>query len=174
MNRRRMMVMQRLEADGGIEIPAEYQRTFSVYNLSVGWNGDIVTLSHAKSGLAGVSAARLQFIGTEDKYGQTTGQAFNDTTATLPFLDGTKCYKLTLTAVNVSNDATEDTEDVFIAAIGIRNKRYYQEINIKDIKAGTKIELEMTEPTGFSGAVFGCTVGSALWSFGFKYRLEEV
>ena len=173
MNRRRMMMLQ-AEADSGIEIPDEYKRSFSFYNLSIGWSGDIVTLSHTKSGLQGVSSARLQFIGNESKSAQSLGQAFSASSATLPFLDSTKRYKLTLTAVNVSSNATEDTEDIFIVGIGTREKNYYKEVNVKDITVGTKIELEMTEPTGFSGAVFGCTVGSALWSFDFKYRLEEV
>ncbi|MBQ3497907.1 MAG: hypothetical protein IJA87_02135 [Clostridia bacterium] len=173
MNRRRMMMLQ-AQDDSGIEIPAEYKRSFAFYNLSISWNNDIVTLSHLKGGFTGPTSARLQFIGTENKYAQSLGQAFSSTSATLPFLDSTKLYKLTLTAVNVSNNSTDSTEDVFIIGIGIRSKSYYKEINIKDITVGTKIELEMTEPTGFSGAVFGCTVGSALWSFDFRYCLEEV
>ncbi len=174
MSRRRMMMQMLSETDNGIEIPDEYKRSFSVYNLSISWSGDIVTMSHTKSGLLGVNSARLSFIGREDKYAQTTGQAFSANSATLPFLDSTKLYKMTLTAVNVTNNSMDSTEDVFIAAIGTRETRYYKELNIKDIKTGTKIELEMTAATGFSGAAFGATVGSALWSFDFDVKLEEV
>jgi len=173
MNRRRMMMLK-AQDDNGIEIPEEYKRSFAFYNLSINWNNDTVTFKHTAGGFTGPTSARLQFIGTENKFAQSLGQAFSSTSATLPFLDSTKRYKLTLTAVNVSNNSTDSTEDVFIIGIGIRSKSYSKEINIKDITVGTKIELEMTEPTGFSGAVFGCTVGSALWSFDFKYRLEEV
>ena len=168
------MMMLQAQDDSGIEIPEEYKRSFTFYNLSINWNNDTVTFKHTAGGFSGPTSARLQFIGTENKYAQSLGQAFSATSATLPFLDSTKLYKLTLTAVNVSNNSTDSTEDVFIIGIGIRRKSYYKEIDIKDITVGTKIELEMTEPTGFSGAVFGCTVGSALWSFDFKYRLEEV
>jgi len=173
MNRRRMMMLK-AQDDNGIEIPEEYKRSFAFYNLSINWNNDTVTFKHTAGGFTGPTSARLQFIGTENKFAQSLGQAFSSTSATLPFLDSTKRYKLTLTAVNVSNNSTDSTEDVFIIGIGTREKNYYKELNIKDIAVGTKIELEMTEPTGFSGAVFGCTVGSALWSFDFKYRLEEV
>ena len=174
MSRRRMMMQMLAEADNGIEIPDEYKRSFSIYNLKSSWDNDTVRFEHTGSGLGGPSYARLQFIGRENKYAQSIGQAFSANSATLPFLDSTKLYKLTLTAVNVSNNSTDSTEDVFIIGIGTREKNYYKELNIKDIAVGTKIELEMTAATGFSGAVFGCTLGSALWSFDFKYSLEEV
>ena len=128
MSRRRMMMQQLIETDNGIEIPAEYQRNFNKYNITISWSNGVLRLEHTKSGLLGVTSARLSFIGTEDKYAQTTGQAFSANSATLPFLDSTKLYNLTLTAVNVTNNATDSTEDVFLAAIGTRETRYYKEI----------------------------------------------
>ncbi len=175
MNRRRMMMQMLAEADNGIEMSDEYKRSFSIYNQRATWLENIVRLEHYSGGYAGPAQGYLQLIGRENKFGQNTSMAFSANSTTLDFLDRTKCYRLVLEVVKVNNNtATDSTTDNLTVAIGTRENQYSQTLNIKDIVVGTKIEIEMTAATGFGCAVFGSTVGSAIWSFDFKYSLEEV
>jgi hypothetical protein len=170
-----MMMLQLTNADNGIEIPEEYRRSFLFYNQQATWLENIVRLEHYSGGYAGPAQGYLQLIGRENKLGQNTSAAFSANSTTLDFLDRTKCYRLVLDVVKVNNNtATDSTTDKLTVAIGTRENQYSQTLNIKDIVAGTKIEIEMTATTGFSCAVFGSTVGSALWSFDFDVKLEEV
>lgn len=175
MNRRRIMMLQQ-KVDSGIEIPTKYQRNYEVYYSPISWNNGTVTLAHTRYGFGGPAQVFIQFIGPQNKYAHDMAQAFSvESTPLMDFLDSTKRYKLTLTVINVNqNTSTDNTEDIFTLAIGKRNARYSKEVNIKDIKAGTKIEVEMTYATGFCCAVFGITAGSALWSFDFDVKIEEV
>ena len=101
--------------------------------------------------------------------------AFSAGSPTISTIDQTKKYRLTFTVKNVEyNTATDETTDTLEIAIGLRSKNYTQITSIKDITVGTKIVIEMTGATGFGGAVYGSTVGSALWSFDFDVKLEEV
>jgi hypothetical protein len=170
------MMMQMLsETDNGIEIPEEYKRSFLFYHQQASWLENIVRLERYNGGYGGAAQGYLQLIGRENKLAQSISQAFSANSTTLDFLDRTKCYRLVLEVVKVNNNtATDSTTDNLTVAIGTRENQYSQTLNIKDIVVGTKIEIEMTAATGFGCAVFGSTVGSALWSFDFDVKLEEV
>lgn len=178
MSRRRMMMQMFAEADNNLLYLLEgyKQSNTSTYNLYGVWNEDnTFTLRHAKSGLGGPTQAYKQFIGTEVKSGQSIIIAFSAGSPTIPTIDQTKKYRLTFTVKNVEyNTATDGTADTLEFSIGTRNKYYTQITSIKDITVGTKIVVGMTDATGLGGAVYGSTVGSALWSFDFDVKLEEV
>lgn len=178
MSRRRMMMQMFAEADNNLLylLEAYKQSDTSMYNMDGVWNDDSTfTLRHTINGFNGPSKAYKQFIGKEIKIAQTIMGAFSAGSPTISTIDQTKKYRLTFTVKNVEyNTATDETTDTLEIAIGLRSKNYTQITSIKDITVGTKIVIEMTGATGFGGAVYGSTVGSALWSFDFDVKLEEV
>jgi hypothetical protein len=173
-----MMMQMLTETDNNLLhlLEGYKQSNTSTYNLYGVWNEDnTFTLRHAGNGFFGPTQAYKQFIGTEVKYGQSIILAFSAGSPTIPTIDQTKKYRLTFTVKNVEyNTATDETTDTLEISIGLRSKYYTQITSIKDITVGTKIVVEMTDATGLGGAVYGSTVGSALWSFDFDVKLEEV
>lgn len=159
-----MMMQMFTETDNNLlHLLEDYKQSNTyLYSMYGVWNDDnTLTLRHTGNGFTGPSQAYKQFIGTEVKIGQSIIYAFSAGNSTIPTIDQTKKYRLIFTVKNVEyNTATDETADTLEIAIGLRSKYYTQITSIKDITVGTKIVIEMTDATGFGGAVYGSTVGS--------------
>lgn len=174
MSRRRMMMLQLAQADSNLlYLIEDYKLSWnSIYAIDSIWSGNTVTLRHTRSGsFAGAGSAYMSFIGTSKVAGQDTLRKL----PSLPTLDSSKCYRLTLTVLNITtNTATDETSGVFRISTNVGDQHYVSSVNLCDIAVGTQIVLETSKAGAISGAAFGSNVPSTKWSFDFDVKLEEV
>lgn len=174
MSRRRMMMQMLSQADNNLlYLIEDYKQSWnSSYIIDSLWNGNIVTLKHTRrADFMGSSSAYMTFIGTRKVAGSDSLRGL----PSLPTLDSSKCYRLTLTVINITtNTATDETSGVFRISTNVGNQHYLSSVNLCDIAVGTQIVLETQKAGAISGAAFGSNVPSTKWSFDFDVKLEEV
>lgn len=174
MNRRRMMMQQRTQANNNLlYLLEDYKQSWrSVYGIESIWQGNnTVTLEHASEGFAGPNQAYMSFIGIN----QIAGTDSLRELPALPLLDSSKCYRLTLTVLNINtNTATDKNSGLFHISTNASGQHYISSINLCDITIGTQIVLETQKAGAISGAVCGSSVPSTKWSFNFNVKIEEI
>jgi len=174
MSRRRMMMQQLAET--AFDYLDGYRLSYrSGYKIESVWqDNNTLTLKHTSAGFMGPSTAYSRFIGTVT--GQSTSVNAAMATTPLSTVDTSKCYRLTLTVLNVnSNSATDESSGNLSIALGKTNGYARTNIPLYDIVVGSKIIVETVDPTyTICCGIFGSDNPDTTWNFDFDVKFEEV
>lgn len=174
MSRRRMMMQQLVET--AFDYLDGYRLSYrSGYKIESVWqDNNMLTLKHTSAGFMGPSAAYSRFIGATT--GQSTSVNAAMATTPLPTVDTSKCYRLTLTVLNVnSNSATDESSGNLSIALGKQNGYARTDTPLCDIAVGTKIVVETSDLTQtICCGIFGSDNQNTIWNFDFNVEFEEV